>query len=174
MQTQIAVLACLALAAACHSGQVPTRPPTPGADSLALERSSCFGFCPAYRLSLHSDGTVIFASRNPRDTARVESDAIRPDQVHWLVQEAERIGFFTLPSVIADDRALCPSLATDHPTATVTIFRADSASRVVDYHGCYAGTDLSVAPPVGQLRHFESQIDSVAKSERWTTPATHR
>ena len=63
MQTQIAVLACLALAAACHSGQVPTRPPTPGADSLALERSSCFGFCPAYRLSLHSDGTVIFAGR---------------------------------------------------------------------------------------------------------------
>lgn len=68
-------------------------------------------------------------------------------------------------------RSLCPLRATDHPTVTVTVFRADSVSRVVDYHGCYARSDLSIAAPVGELRHFEWEIDSVAQSQRWIRPA---
>lgn len=168
MRTARATLAGLVLAAACGRSQAPTPAHTRGADSLVLERSPCFGFCPAYRLRIRADGAVSFTSHDPRDTTRVAVDSIQPRQVLWLVQAAERSGFFALPPVIAEDHRYCPLRATDHSTATVAIYRADSATTVVDYQGCYAATDLSIVTPVAQLRHFEMQIDSVVQSGRWT------
>ncbi len=139
------------------------------ADSIVLERTGCFGYCPAYHLSLRADGNVAFASRAPRDSGRVMRDSIAPGEFAWLVQEANRSGFFALPPVIGEDKSLCRVMATDHPTVSVAIFHGDSTSRVVDYRGCYAGTDLSLDPRLAKLRHFEAQVDSVARSERWTS-----
>jgi len=173
MRTLCAIFAGLALLA-CHPAPAPTPLRSTRADSLVLERSRCFGFCPAYRLSLRADGSVTFASRNPGDTARTATDSISPEQLGQLVQEAERIGFFELPPDILKDSTLCPVAATDHPSATVTIFRADSAHRVVDYLGCRFASDASATERLEALRHFESAIDSVAQSERWVRPASLR
>src|SRR5690242_15779041 len=173
MRTVCAILAGLTLIA-CHPAPGPTPAHAPRADSLVLERSRCFGFCPAYRLSLRADGSVAFASRNPGDTARTATDSISPEKLEWLVQEAGRIGFFALPPEILKDHALCPVAATDHPGATVTIFRADSAHRVVDYLGCRVGSDTSATARLESLRQFESAIDSVAQSQRWVRPASLR
>jgi hypothetical protein len=163
-----AALACLVLFAACQpQPAAEVQPGAAGADSLVLERTRCFGACPAYRLSLRADGTVTFTSRAPRDPSPVKTDAIPPSQFAWLVQQAQRIGLSSLPAVVADDKTLCPLRATDHPTVTVALFRADSTTQVIDYRGCYAATDLSAAPPLARRRHFEAQIDSVARSERW-------
>ena len=134
------------------------------ADSIVLERSRCFGTCPAYRLSLTARGTVTRTSLSPVDTMPVQRTAISPSDVDALAQEAQRIGFFSLPSEISRDKALCPMSATDHATAVITIFRGDSATKVVDYLGCYAGTDLSVTPALARLRAFESRIDRVANA----------
>jgi hypothetical protein len=161
-----------ALAIACHNKQAPSTPRARTAEGIVLERTRCFGTCPAYRLTVRSDGAVTFVSRNPGDTSGLKTDSLRQEQVAWLVEEATRLGFFTLPEVIADDSTLCPLRATDHPTATVTIFRQDSAHTVVDYHGCYASHDLDVVPQVKQLRRLEAEIDSVARSSRWMRPAS--
>jgi hypothetical protein len=114
---------------------------------------------------------IAFASRNPGDSTGTRTDSISPGQVAGLVQEARRLGFFTLPPVIADDSTLCPLRATDHPTATLTIFSADSTQQVVDYHGCYSDHDRAVASRVRQLRQLEMRMDSVAGSSRWARPA---
>ncbi|HEX5436463.1 MAG TPA: DUF6438 domain-containing protein [Gemmatimonadaceae bacterium] len=173
MRAVCTVLAGLALIG-CHPAPAPTPARPPRVDSLILERSPCFGFCPAYRLTLHADGSVTFGSRDPGDVIRMATDTIPAARFEWLVREAHRIGFGKLPAVIAHDSSLCPVRATDQSTATVTIVRADSMHRVVDYHGCYAGTDLSVVPAVGELRHFESEIDSVAQTGRWLRRGAHR
>ena len=162
----VAALACVPFALACSSRQAPA-PLAARADSLVLERTVCFGMCPAYRLSVRADGRTMFATRTPSGSAGVVTDSVTPAQFVWLVQRAGRIGLAQLPPVIADDRTLCPVQATDHPTVTVSLF-GDSTVTVVDYRGCYAGTDLSVAVPLAQLRHFEMQIDSVTRSQRWT------
>jgi hypothetical protein len=158
--------------AACHNRQEPETARARAADSVVLERSRCFGSCPAYRLRIGGDGAVAHVSRDPGDTSDTKTDSITRSQVEWLLDEAERIGFYSLPKVIADDSTLCPLRATDHPTATVTIYRNDSAHTVVDYHGCYASHDLAVAPKVQQLRRFEVEIDSVAGVSRWVRPAS--
>jgi hypothetical protein len=151
-----------------------TRPPMAALDSLALERTSCFGTCPAYRLSVTRGGIVVFASRNHGDSARVARDSISPGSVAWLRAEAERQGVLRLPAVIADDHSLCPDRATDHPTVTVSLFLRDRMYRITDYHGCFLRSDHSIVSALDGLRHFEAEIDSVTGSSRWVRPNRFR
>lgn len=160
------MLAGVLVGAACHAASSAPAAQAVDADSLVLERTVCFGFCPAYRLTLVGDGTVRFITTARSDTLR-RRDTIAPRAFQSLVRDAHRIGFFTLPRDIAADRTLCPMKATDNPTVTVTIFRADSTHQVVDYRGCYAGTDLTVTSRLSALHRFENAADSVAGSKRW-------
>ena len=91
-----------------------------------------------------------------------------------LASRARDIGFFDLPSDIAADSVLCRDRATDHPTVTTTIFAGKTTKTVVDYHGCFQANDHSVMAPIGKLRAFENEIDSVLKSSRWVRPASRR
>src|SRR5712671_6957629 len=64
--------ALLLLACAVPSGKTDARQSTAGsvADSIVLERSACYGTCPAYRLRLSNTGEIRFESRNPGDEGR--------------------------------------------------------------------------------------------------------
>lgn len=132
----------------------------------------CYGMCPAYRLTVTAGGRVSFLSLNPGDSGRAASDTISRQKFESLVSQAESLGFFTLPDTIANDLTLCSVRATDHPSATVTLFRSAGNKHVVDYHGCIAQTDRSTLPIMTQLRSFEAQVDSTAGSDRWVKPAT--
>lgn len=159
---------------ACVAHVPVTSARTASADSIVLERSRCFGACPAYRLTLRADRRISFTPVGRSALTPAEDSSLTRAQFAWLVDAAARSGFFALPPVIAGSRELCPLRATDHPTVTVTIFRPDSAVSVVDYHGCYTDTNLGAAPAVRTLRHFENQIDSIARTKRWLTPAVRR
>lgn len=165
-----ALLAIVGANGACGQG----RPPVAGLDSIVLERTPCFGTCPAYRLSVARTGVVVFASRNHGDSARVARDSISPGAVAWLRAEAERQGVLRLPAVIADDHSLCPDRATDHPTFAVSFFSRDRTYRITDYHGCFASNDHSIVSALDGLRHFEAEIDSVTGSSRWVRPNRFR
>ncbi|MFL5383535.1 MAG: DUF6438 domain-containing protein [Longimicrobiaceae bacterium] len=132
-----------------------TQPP---ADSIVLERTRCYGTCPAYRLSLARSGAIRFRSLNPGDSARVAADMLPPGAFTRLEKQAAELGFDALPDRIAQSR-LCGGFATDHPSAIVTLFRGARAKRVDDYLGCRPGPEA--------LRSFEEAIDSTARSDRW-------
>ena len=155
-------LALAALAAGCRPAQSagPAAPSAP--DSIVLERGPCFGSCPTYRLSLARSGAVHFVSSSRGDVGREERGSITPAQFLALAAEAERIGFDQLPDNIRESR-YCERMATDLPSADVSIFRGAAVKTVRDYLGCFDG------PP--GLRRFESAIDSVAGSSRWVRPS---
>jgi hypothetical protein len=159
--------------AACRGAAPAAQPSGAAADSLVLERTPCFGSCPAYRLSVSRSGAVAFASRNRGDDTRAASQ-VAPTTLATLVERARGAGFFALPTRLRDDRALCPLVATDHPTVHVTIFAADTTHRVEDYHGCHADTDRSVVPALAGLRALEDAVDSAAGSARWVRPNGRR
>jgi len=142
------------------AGQQPSA--SPPLDSITLERSPCFGACPAYRLRLSRGGTVVFVSRYG-ETIR---DSIPPSALIWLRDEATRRELFTLPKIIVRDRALCPSMASDSPTVTVTLYWATRWHRIIDYLGCVTGNSPSTPLRLHVLRHFEAAIDSVARTAR--------
>lgn len=169
----VAGLVLIGTAGACRQAPTMESAQSFAADSIAIERSVCYGFCPAYRLTIHPSGAVHFVTTARGDTVQ-RADTIAPREFRWLVSEAHRVGFFTVPTEIVNDTTLCAARATDHPTVTVTIFRGDSTHSVVDYRGCYMNTALRVAPALGPLRGLESAIDSVAGSRRWLDLARPR
>lgn len=144
------------------------------ADSVVLERSVCFGLCPAYRLRLSSTGNVRYDSLNPRDSTEAAVETIAPTTLRMLVDRAGAAGFFELPPEIAADSVLCPLRATDHPTVVVTFFSAAQTRTVRDYLGCFATTDRGVVPRLARLRALETEIDSVLHSSRWIRPTSSR
>jgi hypothetical protein len=172
---RLAVLLCL-LATACapRTAAVATSS-VAAADSLVLERAPCFGDCPSYRLVLDASGRVAYASRNPGDSTS-GTDRVAPSTLATLVARAEALDFFGLPGRVRDEPALCPRFATDHPTATLVIYRAAGAKSVEDYHGCRlegAAAPAAVAR-LRQLRALEAAVDSLTGSARWVRPAERR
>ena len=152
-----------------RQGAVPSK-----ADSIVLERTICYGTCPAYRISLSDVGEVRFDSGNPEHGGRRVTDTVAATTFTALAARARSIGFFDLPSKIADDSVLCRNRATDHPTVIVTIGAKGQTKSVEDYHGCFETVEHEILPPIARLRLFEIEIDSALRSSRWVTPANRR
>jgi hypothetical protein len=145
------------------------------ADSIVLERSVCFGSCPAYRLRISSIGHVLFEPRNPGRPGQTPATAKVSDSAFsYLTSQAERAGFYGFPENIQEDSTLCRRMATDHPSATITIHRSTEYKRVHDYTGCHGSDDPAAATRLRTLREFEALVDSVAGSARWTQPSGTR
>ena len=144
------------------------------ADSIVLERTVCYGTCPAYRLRLSNRGEIRFDSHNPGDEGRRVTDTVAAATLPALISRAKTVGFFDLPSEIAADSVLCHNRATDHPTVIVTVFARAQTKRVEDYHGCFETVEHETLPAITRLRAFEVEIDSALGSSRWVRPANRR
>lgn len=167
----IRAILMLAALAACDPTPAPAPSPeaaTAGVDLITLQRTQCFGTCPAYRVSVARGGVVRFQSFNPGDSTAATA-RVAAAEFEALVSEAERIGFRSLPGQIQTDGELCGPMATDNPTATVTIHGPAGTKSVSDYHGCHGTSERLAA-----LRRFQDRIDSVAGSSRWVRPADGR
>jgi hypothetical protein len=165
----LAILPCTAIAQTPSPGSIERA----RVDSIVLERTACYGTCPAYRLRLDAVGRVHFQSRNTGDDAPPVTDSIGAGALSLLGEEASRIEFFRLPSAI-EGTELCRDRATDHATVTVTFHTEAGAHAVRDYHGCFDRRDHSVTSRVAALRNFERRIDEVAGSARWVRPNRRR
>jgi hypothetical protein len=152
-----------------RQGAVPSQ-----ADSIVLERTMCYGTCPAYRLRLSNRGEIRFDSHNPGEAGRNAVDTVAAATFPALISRARSIGFFDFPSEIASDSVLCHTRWTDHPTVVVTVFAKAQKKRVEDYLGCYETRDMQVLPAIARLRSLEQEIDSVLGSSRWVRPASRR
>ena len=145
------------------------------ADSLELERTRCYGSCPAYSVTVARNGAVRFETVSGDDGRVTIVAADRaPGALSGLAAQAERAGFYAFPDVIAADRVLCPDSATDHPTVTVTIHRSEGTKRVADYRGCAALASDSLTRALAALRAFEDSVDVAVNTARWVAPPTRR
>jgi hypothetical protein len=139
------------------------------ADSILLERTGCYGFCPQYQLRIAKSGEVLVRTGGRvrtesgedvfRTSAPAQKRSVGPGKFLDLMTAATFLHFLELPDVIERDARFCPHRWTDHPSAIVTIFFGNQSKRVEDYLGC----DWA---PAG-LRRLEAEIDSTAGT---TTP----
>jgi hypothetical protein len=121
---------------------------------VRLERSECYGVCPAYGVQLSGDGLVeyegkAFVAVRGRATSRVGGAAVAA-----LIARFEAAGFFRLDW---DDP--CDRISTDSPTSTLTFVRGGRKRTIADYHG------NGCMPPV--LRELENEVDRVAATAPW-------
>jgi hypothetical protein len=142
-------------------------------DSVALERTLCFGTCPAYRVSVDRGGLVRFALRNPGD-AFAATDTVANATVDSIYALATRTGFYSLPdSINRRSATFCPDYATDHPS--IIVFLYGRPPKTVHYYtGCYLRSDHTAHAALQDLRRLAGIIDSATGARRWIRPARRR
>ncbi len=160
------VLGAVASLEACHH-----RPPPPSvapADFVTMERTTCYGTCAAYVVTIAAPGNVTFDfhGRLPpqADTAHTaqtvrSTGTADPARFMALLAFIDSVGFFTLPGYPETAPVCTKAYNTDFPSATVSVSYRGRTHSVEHYLGCHA------APHV--LWAIESKIDSVAKSSRY-------
>ena len=148
----------------------PTTTPPPFGDIdiedvvITLERTVCYGTCPAYVLTIHGDGTVEYIGYENVSAEGLRTGEIAREQVQALVDAFQRSDFFSLQdtyecaSMVINGQKVCEEV-TDLPSTYVSITVGDHTKRVLDYHG---------APE--KLRELEALIDGVADRIRWIEP----
>jgi hypothetical protein len=127
--------------------------------TIQLERTPCYGTCPAYTLTIHGDGRVEYSGKSHVKETSPHEGRIETDEIRRLVSEFGKTKFWE----IAEDysEAKCKGrVCTDMPTAITELKIKGSTHRVKHYYGC--------GSVPRSLFDIESAIDKTANSERWT------
>jgi ankyrin repeat protein len=120
---------------------------------MALSRSRCYGTCPAYRVEIHGDGTVIYSGEEFVVVKGVHSDHLSKEAVEELIETFRKTDYFSLEE---EYRAQI----TDQPTYA-TSFAVDQVKwGVTDYAGERMGMPQAVTD-------LEETIDRVADTKKW-------
>src|SRR5215467_173822 len=82
-------------------------------DQITLERTACFGTCPVYRLTIKSDGSVTFEGERFTKTTGIATGKISPGDFHSLVNEFEKINYFSLADAYTPGTKECSRRITD-------------------------------------------------------------
>lgn len=125
---------------------------------ISLERTGCYGDCPAYKVTIYGDGRVEYEGKKDVKVKGKKRGSLKPADLRGIVSAFDKANYFAIESY-TEDHCSC-TLCTDMPT-TITEIRAKGMShRVEHYLGCRC------APK--ELWELEEAIDSVAGTEQWT------
>ena len=120
---------------------------------ITLERTVCYGTCPAYVLRIHGDGRVEFDGQRFVGATGRQAASISVASVDALVEEFRKADFFSLNGEYRYS-------VTDNPACVVSISVGGQKKQVIDYVGERAGMPADVT-------RLEEAIDKAADSERW-------
>ena len=125
-------------------GCAPATAQNDGSIRISLERTPCFGSCPAYTVELREDGSVTYTGGSSVRVAGVHRWKIDAAAVRALARDMEKAGFFEMK-----DEYTAPM--TDMPTTFTTLTVGSRTKKIRDY---FSG------PPA--LREIEAKIDAVS------------
>lgn len=119
-------------------------------DFVELQRSACFGSCPAYRLRIQADGAVTWMGENHVRVPGPNSSHVDSSAARDLIERFVAAGFWDL----------CASYnrpVTDVPT-TVTVLSLGTEQKSV--------SDRADAAP-DWLRELDREVDALADTHQW-------
>ncbi len=124
---------------------------------LTLERTPCYGPCPAYRVTVLGTGEVEYFGDACVDRSGTHRWRISRRRLQRLQEALERADYLHLE----DDYTGCG--LTDAPGCLTSVEYDDGASKsIVHYHGAPAAPDA--------LTELEDEIDRIVGVERYTEP----
>ncbi|AWV08620.1 hypothetical protein C9I47_2951 [Lysobacter maris] len=125
---------------------------------ITLERTSCLGSCPDYRVEVRGDGQVVYEGRRFVDVPGRYAYRVPAQEVARLVERAREQDLWSL-------RTDYSAAITDHPSQIVTLDIGGEVHRIHDYSGRRIGMPRAVT-------EFENEIDAVARTRMWTIVST--
>jgi hypothetical protein len=93
---------------------------------VSLSRGMCEGMCPAYRVTLATDGLVDFEGQAFVERIGWHLGEVDPDRVHDLIRVILRLGFAELLPEY-------PTMVTDQPSTELSLTAGDRRHSVVDH-----------------------------------------
>ncbi len=121
--------------------------------TISLSRTSCYGTCPAYTVSLDGSGTVNFVGDRFVLVPGHHTAHVSPETVRALVNAFRTANFLSA-------RDSYRAAVTDNPTQTITLRMGETSKTVTDYVGVRAGMPDAI-------QALEQQIDDAAGVKRW-------
>jgi len=148
--------AVVALGASLHAQNTPQAVPEDFV--IKLERTSCFGPCPVYSVTIDGKGNVTYEGKKFVRVPGRQSDQIPVSRVAELVATIDRIRFFELNDEYRVIRNAdgTTTMVSDLPTTFITVTRDGQTKSIEDYVG---------APE--PLHQLEKEIDEAARTRRW-------
>lgn len=131
----------------------PTDGSIPEDTIIRLNRTVCYGTCPAYLLTVKANGEVNFFGQDFVETKGQAKDEISKQKVKQLVEEFKKAKFFDLK-----DNYTSIECATDNPTVRTTLFINGKVKKIEHDTGCKAPKELTV---------LEDKIDEIVGTEKW-------
>jgi len=103
--------------------------------TIILERTSCYGTCPAYTVTLHGDGRVEYTGRQNVNYKTKKEERVEISAIKTVVSEFAKTKFLSLPEDYSEEKCTCRR-CTDMATALTEISVAGVTHRVKHYYGC--------------------------------------
>jgi membrane dipeptidase len=116
---------------------------------IAIERTLCYGTCPAYAVTMRGDGTVTYSGQQHTRVGGTKTWKIDPAVVRALATEMESQGYFELK----DDYQ---AMVTDNPTTYTTLTIGSRTKKIKDY---VAGPKV--------LKDMQRRIDEVSGAKQY-------
>ena len=129
------------------------------APTIRMQRTHCFGSCPAYSLAIFEFGGVVFQPHYYFLPTEHRHGRMSTDALHRLIERFVDAGFMAMPDRITPGHN-CPTASTDQATV-VTTFRLHGTEKTVrHYHGCRG----QLADTLTQL---ENLVDEAVNVQQW-------
>jgi len=124
---------------------------------ISLERTTCYGNCPAYKVAVYGDGRVQYEGKKNVKQMATQEGRLQPADLRKILSAFDKAGYFSIKQY-TEESCSC-TLCTDMPT-TITEIRAKGVThRVEHYYGCRC------APK--ELWELEKSLDVIVGTEQW-------
>jgi len=153
MRTRLCVIAFVLAAGALRAGDKRDSEIT----TITLERTTCFGTCPVYQLTIHRSGKVEYEGKahvweEGRRTSRISGKNFEK-----LAKKIDEINFFDLKDRYDGKNPDGSGVTvTDLPTTKTSVTRGNRTKTVENY---FRGPK--------ELKELEDLIDELTKSAEW-------
>ena len=138
----------------------------PDSDYVKLQRTRCYGTCPAYSVTVFAGGKVVYVGEHFVKVTGKRSYTVRKATVRRLFQSIQKMNFFSLASEFLKEKRVRTKPdgtidtllvdVTDSPTRYITVRIGNRLKTVKNYYG---------GPP--ELEELEVSIDKVAQTSKW-------
>lgn len=158
------MLACAALwlgAGAAHADAAQDR--SMHDVSITLQRSTCFGNCPGYSVSVTADGQIWFEGHAHVQTGNARGHAT-PAQLASILAALDEAGFRAMRDSYVSHDDGCEMVMSDRPGVKITVIDAGGSKSVDFYNGC---TGVAVDAVRSRIEQLARSIDQQLDTARW-------
>ncbi|OOG45560.1 DUF6438 domain-containing protein [Rhodanobacter sp. C01] len=130
---------------------------------ITLQRSTCFGNCPGYSVTVTQDGRVSFEGHAHVQTDNADG-RVTPMQVANILAAVDQAGFRSMRDSYVSHDDGCEMVMSDQSGVKITIVDAAGSKTVDFYNGCTGATADAVRSRIEQLARI---IDQQLGTARW-------